>query len=418
MRLRQELEESITALSEAEKNERELRTTADGSKWALAQRQQEMKQLEDQETEIRLAAQTAQDAKRHLLSSQEELNKQIVRARKDQENRRTSVQEGMAEIEDYTRRIAETEADLFAAIEESKQIEDRMRDARAELDAAVIKQHDLDEEKRQLAKNLASVRDEIQRERDAMKEIAFAQENLTTRIRERHQEDLREIHAGYLTEEITDEELTAKLEAARRKIDRFGEVNLMALSEYNTLAERHEFLKTQQTDLVTSLESLTDTIKRIDRKSRERFMAAFAEIDEKFKDVFARLLPGGRARLILTDESDPLESGVDILAQPPGKRLSSITLLSGGEKALTAIALIFAVFMVKPTPFCMMDEMDAPLDDINTERIIDVLKEISRFSQVILITHNKRTMEMADTLYGLTMEEPGVSKTVSVKLTS
>ena len=127
---------------------------------------------------------------------------------------------------------------------------------------------------------------------------------------------------------------------------------------------------------------------------------------------------GASARLVLTDESDPLESGIDILAQPPGKRLSSITLLSGGEKALTAISLIFAVFMVKPTPFCMMDEMDAPLDDINTERIIDLLKEISRSSQVILITHNKRTMEMADTLYGLTMEEPGVSKTVSVKLTS
>ena len=192
----------------------------------------------------------------------------------------------------------------------------------------------------------------------------------------------------------------------------------MAISEYNTLAERFEFLKTQETDLVTSLDSLADTIKRIDRKSRERFTAAFEEINEKFKDVFARLLPGGRARLILTDESDPLESGIDILAQPVGKRLSSITLLSGGEKALTAIALIFAVFMVKPTPFCMMDEMDAPLDDINTERIIDLLKEISLSSQVILITHNKKTMEMADTLYGLTMEEPGVSKTVSVKLTA
>jgi chromosome segregation protein len=134
--------------------------------------------------------------------------------------------------------------------------------------------------------------------------------------------------------------------------------------------------------------------------------------------VFARLLPGGRARLILTDEEDPLESGVDILAQPPGKRLSSITLLSGGEKALTTISLVFAIFIVKPTPFCMMDEVDAPLDDVNTERIIDLLKEISFSSQVILITHNKRTMEMADTLYGITMEEPGVSKTVSVKLTS
>jgi chromosome segregation protein len=418
VRLRQELEESMTALVEAEKKELELKTTAEGAKWDLGQQQQEMKRLEDEETEMRLSAQTTQDAKRHLMSSVEELNRQIARAQRDQENKRKAVQDGMGEIEEYTRRIAETEQDLFRAIEQAKHIEDRMRDARAQLDAAGLKQHDLDEEKRQLTKNLAAIREDVQHDRDAVKETAFEQENLTTRIRERHQEDLREVHSGYLTEEITDEELTARREGAQKKIDRFGEVNLMALSEYNTLTERYEFLKTQETDLVTSLDSLSDTIKRIDRKSRERFMAAFEEINEKFKDVFARLLPGGRARLILTDESDPLESGIDILAQPVGKRLSSITLLSGGEKALTAISLIFAVFMVKPTPFCMMDEMDAPLDDINTERIIDLLKEISFSSQVILITHNKKTMEMADTLYGLTMEEPGVSKTVSVKLTA
>jgi chromosome segregation protein len=418
VRLKQELEESMTSLVEAEKKEQELKVTAEGAKWDLTQQQQEMKRLEDEETEIRLSAQTAQDAKRHLMSSVEEFNRQVARAQRDQENKRKAVQDGVGEIEEYTRRIAETEQYLFGAIEQAKLIEDKMRDARSQLDAAGLKQHDLDEERRQLAKTLTSIREEVQRNRDAGKEQAFEQENLTTRIRERHQEDLREVHSEYLTEEITDEELTVRREAAQRKIERFGEVNLMAISEYNTLAERFEFLKTQETDLVTSLDSLADTIKRIDRKSRERFTAAFEEINEKFKDVFARLLPGGRARLILTDESDPLESGIDILAQPVGKRLSSITLLSGGEKALTAIALIFAVFMVKPTPFCIMDEMDAPLDDINTERIIDLLKEISLSSQVILITHNKKTMEMADTLYGLTMEEPGVSKTVSVKLTA
>ncbi|MBN2224124.1 MAG: chromosome segregation protein SMC [Deltaproteobacteria bacterium] len=417
-RLKQEIEESTAALSEAEKREQELRKTADGAKWALSERQQEMRRLEDQETEIRLLTQTTLDAKQHLISSVEEFKKQIDRARRDQENKGKAVQDSKGEIEDYTLRIAETEQDLFGAIEQSRLIEDGMRDARAQLEAADLKLRDLDEEKKQLAKGLNILREEIQHERDTVKEVVFEQENLTTRILERHQEDLREVHSRYLAEEITDEELKTKLDTAHKKLERFGEVNLMALSEFNTLAERYEFLKTQQTDLVTSLESLTDTIKRIDRKSRERFMTAFEEINEKFKDVFSRLLPGGRARLILTDESDPLESGIDVLAQPVGKRLSSITLLSGGEKALTAIALIFAVFMVKPTPFCMMDEMDAPLDDINTERIIDLLKEISRSSQVILITHNKKTMEMADTLYGLTMEDPGVSKTVSVKLTA
>ncbi len=417
-RLKAEYEESMTLLTEAEKGEGELKIRSESLKSSLADRRQEMRLLEDRQTEIKLSLNTAQDNARHLLASVEEHRRQIERAQRDIENKHAAAASGTGEIEQYTQKIGETEKSLYSAIEQSKRTEDLIRDARAQLDAAVIRQRELDEERKQLAKLLSSVREDIQTERDRVKESLWEKENLVTRIQERHHEDLNEVYTGHLSDEISDEELTSRLESTKRKIDRFGEVNLMALSEYNTLAERYEFLKTQQSDLVTSLDSLNSTIKRIDKKSRERFMAAFQEIDGKFREVFARLLPGGRARLILTDEEDPLESGVDILAQPPGKRLSSITLLSGGEKALTTISLIFAIFIVKPTPFCMMDEMDAPLDDVNTERIIDLLKEISFSSQVILITHNKRTMEMADTLYGITMEEPGVSKTVSVKLTS
>ena len=191
----------------------------------------------------------------------------------------------------------------------------------------------------------------------------------------------------------------------------------MALSEFNALTQRHEFLLTQEQDLVESLESLKKTIRKIDKKSKERFTATFDAINKQFAYVFSRLVPNGKAKLLLTDEGDPLESGVEVMAQPPGKKLSSITLLSGGEKALAAIALIFAIFLVNPSPFCFLDEVDAPLDDINIERFIDLLKEISQTSQIILITHNKKTMELADSLYGVTMEESGISKMISVKLT-
>jgi chromosome segregation protein len=417
-RLKREIEDSMLQVTEAEKKEEELKNRAEGLKSTLSERQREMGALRDRETETRLALNSAQDNKRHLLASLSEYRRQIERSQEERENKEAAIKSGAAEIEQHHRRITETEQELSAAIERAAEIENLMHNARSEHDLALVRQRELDEEKKHIQRDLSSLREEIVRRRDEIKELSWEKENLVTRVQERHHENLTEVYAHYLPDEITDEALKDQLEAHRRKVDRLGDVNLMALSEYNTLAERHEFLKTQETDLVTSLESLVNTIKRIDRKSRERFMAAFEEIDGKFKDVFARLLPGGRARLVLTDEEDPLESGIDIMAQPPGRRLASITLLSGGEKALTAISLVFAIFMVKPTPFCMMDEVDAPLDDINTERIIDLLKEISLSSQVILITHNKKTMEMADTLYGITMEEPGVSKTVSVKLTS
>ncbi len=156
---------------------------------------------------------------------------------------------------------------------------------------------------------------------------------------------------------------------------------------------------------------------RINRASRERFRETFDLVNEKFQQVFPRLFNGGRAGLALTqDEGGGLEAGVEIFAQPPGKKLQSVNLLSGGEKALTAVSLIFAIFLVKPTPFCLLDEVDAPLDEANVGRYNELVREMSKASQFILITHNKRTMEMVDALYGVTMEEPGVSKLISVRL--
>jgi chromosome segregation protein len=202
----------------------------------------------------------------------------------------------------------------------------------------------------------------------------------------------------------------------RTKIDRLGPVNMIAIEQFDELEQRHAFLATQRRDLVDSIAQTSEAISRIDETTRVRFAEAFTAIQQNFSRTFATLFGGGRAGLTLLDESDPLDSGIDIVASPPGKRLQSVQLLSGGEKALTAIALMFAIFEYKPSPFCLLDEIDAPLDDANVGRFVDMLRGMLDRTQFILITHNRRTMEIADRLYGVTMEEPGVSKLISVQL--
>jgi chromosome segregation protein len=212
---------------------------------------------------------------------------------------------------------------------------------------------------------------------------------------------------------MTAEEAITRLKA---KIERLGPVNMMAIEQFDELEQRHAFLTTQRRDLVESIAQTSEAIKRIDETSKTRFREAFTAIQHNFQGTFSTLFGGGRAGLTLLDENDPLESGIDIVASPPGKRLQSVMLLSGGEKALTAIALMFAIFQYKPSPFCLLDEIDAPLDDANVSRFVDMLRGMLDRTQFILITHNRRTMEIANRLYGVTMEEPGVSKLISVQL--
>ena len=212
---------------------------------------------------------------------------------------------------------------------------------------------------------------------------------------------------------MTAEEAITRL---RDKIDRLGPVNMMAIEQFDELETRHVFLTTQRKDLVESIALTTEAITRIDETTSARFTEAFTAIQQNFQVTFGTLFGGGRAGLTLLDENDPLESGIDIVASPPGKRLQSVQLLSGGEKALTAIALMFAIFKYKPSPFCLLDEIDAPLDDANVGRFVEMLRGMLDRTQFILITHNRRTMEIANRLYGVTMEEPGVSKLISVQL--
>jgi chromosome segregation protein len=212
---------------------------------------------------------------------------------------------------------------------------------------------------------------------------------------------------------LTPDEMVADL---RQKIDRMGAVNMMAIDQFDDLESRHTFLTAQRKDLVDSIAATNDAIRKIDKTTRERFQDAFTVINANFEQTFTTLFGGGKAGLVLLDESDALESGIDIIAQPPGKRLQSVQLLSGGEKALTAMALMFAIFRYRPSPFCLLDEIDAPLDDANIGRFVEMLQGMQEHTQFILITHNRKTMEIADRLYGVTMEEPGVSKLISVQL--
>ncbi|HEY4910684.1 MAG TPA: AAA family ATPase, partial [Methylomirabilota bacterium] len=199
-------------------------------------------------------------------------------------------------------------------------------------------------------------------------------------------------------------------------LERLGPVNALAVQEHDEQAERLEFLTVQRADVAASVESLRKTIREINETSSERFRVTFDQVNKNFQAVFGRLFRGGEAEMRLLDEDDTMESGIEIVARPPGKRLQNLMLLSGGEKALTAIALLFALFQTKPSPFCILDEVDAPLDDVNTTRFVDLLREMAGETQFIVITHNKLTMEVAASLYGVTMEEKGVSKLVSVEL--
>ncbi len=216
------------------------------------------------------------------------------------------------------------------------------------------------------------------------------------------------------TAEPTEDE-SERIAQLREKLNKMGPVNLVAIQEHDEMKERFEFLTQQQADLVQAKDDLHKAILKMNRTTKELFTTTFEQIQKNFTEYFKLLFGGGTAELVLMDENDVLESGIEIVARPPGKKLQNITLLSGGEKALTAVALLFSIFRVKPSPFCVLDEIDAPLDESNVDRFCNVLREFITGSQFILVTHNKRTMSLADAMYGITMAQTGISRVVSVK---
>jgi chromosome segregation protein len=270
--------------------------------------------------------------------------------------------------------------------------------------------------------DLKQLRTKVQQLREGLsswqiqsRELQLEIEHMRQAFLERHRIDLSasEVAEKY-DDEFDDVSAAERRDYLQNRIDDIGEVNLMAIDEYQELEERYTFMTAQQEDLNKSLEGLQSAIAKINRTTRKRFRETFDLVNAKFRELFPQLFNGGQAELRLTDENDLLETGIEVVAQPPGKKLQNVTLLSGGEKALTAVAMIFSIFQIKPSPFCLLDEVDAPLDDANIGRFNEIVSTMAKTSQFIIITHNKRTMEIADNLYGITMEEPGISKLVSV----
>jgi chromosome segregation protein len=249
-------------------------------------------------------------------------------------------------------------------------------------------------------------------EREAM----LAIEHLLEGIVERHRVDVRKVLGDYHDRPLADESIHGRVDELRRIVERMGEINLMAIEEYEERSKRYDYLVAQRLDLETALEQLDKAIRQMNRKSRQLFREAFDEVNARFRKMFPRMFGGGKAELRLTEAEDLLEAGIDIIAQPPGKKLTSIELMSGGEKALTAVSLIFSLFQYRPSPFCLLDEVDAPLDEANVGRYCEMIREMTDRSQFILITHHKLTMQTSDVLYGVTMETPGISKLVSVQM--
>ena len=283
---------------------------------------------------------------------------------------------------------------------------------------------------------------ELQNRRGGL-EVELAQKNMSVqnlreKVQQKYHLNIEDIRSECITityadegpakiETLTPEQMAAggvaadwasvqqQVEALQQKIDEMGPVNLVAIEEYEETEQRHQFLTTQHDDLVNAKVQLLEVINRINTQTRQMFIETFEKIRDNFRVMFTEVFGGGKADLVLSDENDVLESGIDIVARPPGKQLQSITLMSGGEQTMTAVALLFSIYQVKPSPFCVLDELDAPLDESNVVRFVKILQRFLVHSQFIIITHNKRTIGMADVLYGVTMQEHGVSKIVSVK---
>jgi chromosome segregation protein len=249
-----------------------------------------------------------------------------------------------------------------------------------------------------------------------LEQARMKEQYLVDQIRERYMLVLSDVAEKYRDREGDPSKAEGELKELREKLSKIGEVNLSAIEEYEETSQRYEFLTKQHADLTEAKEQLRRVIDRINRICSKRFKETFDLVNDRFTRVFPVLFGGGEAKLELLENVDKGEMGIDIIAKPPGKKMQNVTLMSGGEKALTAVALVFSIFLVKPSPYCLLDEVDAPLDDANVFRFNDLVREMAKRSQIIVVTHNKHTMEVAAKLYGVTMQERGVSTMVSVSL--
>jgi chromosome segregation protein len=306
---------------------------------------------------------------------------------------------------------------LQLALDGARAAQDALAEARTVFEAFRANLAEREAELKELRARAEEAREALTTHEMALRERELAMNHLLDGVREKFRgTELPRIIGDYHLRPPPDEETHARIQELTSLIDRMGGVNLDAMREHEEAEKRYAFYSEQKADLEKALDDLAKAIAQMNRESKRLFMETFEKVNERFQEIFPKMFRGGRASLRLTDPEDMLETGIEILAQPPGKKLSSIELMSGGEKALTAVSLIFAIFQIKPSPFCILDEVDAPLDEANVGRYNDMIREMTEKSQFILITHIKKTMQLADVLYGVTMQEAGVSRLVGVKM--
>ena len=388
------IEELEAKYSEQKERQQTLVNKLTDLKVALGQVSEQSKALKQitaslqiQMQENRSAGETAQDEIKNCSG-------QLAQAQRDILNCEAGVSELFVEKEKSQESSRLLHKEVERLLEERKQAEELVRLRRAEKEDT---EHKINELKIELS------------------QLEVKQQDLIERVQEQLQIDLAEAYENYSQEDVDWDKVKEEIAELRGKIERLGNVNIDAIDEQETLEKRHDFLSEQVHDLNSSRGQLQQLISRLNKKSREKFQQTFDEIRGHFQEIFRKLFGGGKADIMLEDAEDILEAGIEVIARPPGKETRSISLLSGGEKSMTALALLFSVFKTKPSPFCFLDEVDAALDEANNERFNMLLREFQKDSQFIVITHAKRTMSIADVLFGITMQIRGVSKKISVK---
>jgi chromosome segregation protein len=427
---KQRRETILESLRETEIRQTKLQQQVGAAQRALDELLGRKEQMTLQLTELRVSV-GGIEHKRHAIESQREPIAARVRdLRERMQTCASEITNYTARIQQFRAEIAESEAaiaELVVDREQSQQQIAGLQHQRGEV-ATCIEQGE--EELRAVRKQAS----EAQSQKSGL-EIQLAQkrmeaQNLKDRVWQKYQVNIEDVRGDTINITIADQApviseqvpvptdwdaLEQEVTETQSKLDAMGPVNVEAINEFEELEERYKFLSQQYEDLIKAKDQLMQVITKINVTTKQLFQETFEKVRDNFQMMYTELFGGGKANLILLDELDPLESGIEIVAKPPGKQLQSITLLSGGEKTLTATALLFAIYMVKPSPFCVLDELDAPLDESNINRFVRILQRFITQSQFVIITHNKRTIGMADALYGITMEEHGVSKVVSVK---
>ena len=409
----EQLRESQRMFAQADTSLEELAAQRSALESRRTELREELERVRAQAHEDRDAVQKIRIQFESRRSSKESAAQNLQRMQSQLRQFQTREQDIREQLEQREAPLAENKIQLEQQLQRRVQVEQELASARRLVEDVDSELRELDQSRMQIEQAVDAARNEVNEAEMALREVRVRREGVAEQLAQTEFE-LDSLLEG-LDESASIQLWEEKLEKVRRRIDRLGPINLAAIDEFKEQSERKEYLDSQLADLTDALETLEAAIRKIDRETRSRFRETYENVNAGFQRLFPKLFGGGHAYLELTGD-DFLSAGVTVMARPPGKRNSTIHLLSGGEKALTAVALVFAIFELNPAPFCLLDEVDAPLDDANVGRFCDIVKEMAEKVQFVFITHNKGTMEMARQLTGVTMQEPGVSRLVSVDL--